>query len=155
PASQGQVVVLDREAAGTPEGLRRLSYDGRELPLTARDIHTPQITTRDVDRGDAPHYLFKEISEAPGSFRKTLRGKIVDRAGLLDVRLPAETLSETVLERLHSGEVRRVLVIGQGTAAVAGQSLAHALRTALGGAEISVDAMTATELSGFGLRSNM
>src|SRR5260370_12564826 len=127
PASQGQVVILERRRAGTLLGVRRLSYDGRELPVGEADLQVPQITTRDVDRGDAPHYLLKEISEAPASFRKTLRGKIVERDGLLDVRLPAETLPASVLEALRSGAIRRLLVIGQGTAALADQHLVQAL----------------------------
>ena len=32
--------------------------------------------------------LLKEMTEAPASFRKTLRGRVVDRGGRLDVRLP-------------------------------------------------------------------
>ena len=53
----------------------------------------PQITTRDVDRGDAPHYLLKEITEAPGVVpQDAARPSIVERDGLLDVRLPPETL---------------------------------------------------------------
>jgi glucosamine--fructose-6-phosphate aminotransferase (isomerizing) len=49
-----------------------------------------------------------------------------------------------------------VLVIGQGTAAVAGQSLAAALRHALGNRhDIDVRALPATELSGFGLAGDM
>ena len=53
----------------------------------------PEITTRDVDRGDAPHYLLKEITEAPESFRKTLRGKLVERRRRLDVRLSPAVLA--------------------------------------------------------------
>ena len=75
----------------------------RASAVDARRCTPPQITTRDVDRGDAPHYLLKEITEAPASFRKTLRGKIVERDGLLDVRLPAETLPAEVLERAAFG----------------------------------------------------
>ena len=41
PASQGQVVVLDRRRAGTLAGIRRCSYDGRELPVTDADVQTP------------------------------------------------------------------------------------------------------------------
>jgi len=37
PASQGQVVMLDRRRAGTLAGVRRLSYDGRELPVGEAD----------------------------------------------------------------------------------------------------------------------
>jgi glucosamine--fructose-6-phosphate aminotransferase (isomerizing) len=155
PASQGQVVVLDRAQAGTIAGIRRLSYDGRELPIDESEMQVPQITTRDVDRGDAPHYLLKEINEAPASFRKTLRAKIVDRDGQLEVRLPQDTLPERVVEALRAGVIRRVIVIGQGTAAIAGQSLAQALRAAIAGSEIRVEAMLATELSGFGLTEDM
>jgi len=152
PTTQGQVVVLDRAHAGALTGVRRMSYDGRALPVETAELQTPQITTRDVDRGDAPHYLLKEIIEAPASFRKTLRGKIVERDGLLDVQLPSETLTDAVRARLRDGSITRVLAIGQGTAAIAGQSFAHVLRRA---AAVNVEAMAATELSGFGLGANM
>jgi glucosamine--fructose-6-phosphate aminotransferase (isomerizing) len=155
PASQGQVVVLDRRRAGTLAGVRRLSYDGRDIPVRDTDLQVPQITTRDVDRGAAPHYLLKEITEAPASFRKTLRAKIVERDGRFDVRLPAETLPQRVLDALRAGTIKRVLVIGQGTAAIAGQSLVQALRGAIAGSAITMESMLATELSGFGLAADM
>jgi glucosamine--fructose-6-phosphate aminotransferase (isomerizing) len=156
PASQGQVVVLDRARAGTLAGVRRLSYDGRELPVDEADLQVPQITTRDVDRGDAPHYLLKEITEAPASFRKTLRAKIVQHDdGLLDVHLSSEALPDSVRAALRSGAIRRVLVIGQGTAAIAGQSLVQALRGAIAGSPVTMEATLATELSGFGLTADM
>ena len=50
--------------------------DGSPVPLTGADIHTAEITTRDIDRAGFRHFLLKEISEAPRSFRKTLRGRI-------------------------------------------------------------------------------
>ena len=155
PASQGQIVVIDAREAGTVGGINRQSYDGRSLPVAEAELQTPEITTRDVARGDAAHYLLKEMAESPDSFRKTLRGRIVDRDGRLDVRLPAETFSPVVLERLHAGTVRRVLVIGQGSAHVAGQSLARVLREALGDRPVPVEALTATELSGFELAADM
>jgi glucosamine--fructose-6-phosphate aminotransferase (isomerizing) len=152
PTSQGQVVVLDRARAGELAGVQRLSYDGRALPVASEELQTPQITTRDVDRGDAPHYLLKEMLEAPSSFRKTLRGKIIERDARLDVQLPSETMTDTVRARLRDGSITRVLVIGQGTAAIAGQSLAYVLR---GASSVQVEAMLATELSGFGLTADM
>src|SRR5262249_39567551 len=109
----------------------------------------------DVDRGTAPHYLLKEISEAPHSFRKTLRAKIVEHDGRLDVQLPEEALPPEVLTRLGAGDIRRVIAIGQGTAAVAAASFAHVLRNAIPDRTVAVDGMTATELSGFGLRADM
>ncbi|MGQ0826088.1 MAG: SIS domain-containing protein [Actinomycetota bacterium] len=150
PATQGQVVALSAAA-----GIDRRSYDGTALPVDPSELARPEITTRDVDRGTAPHYLLKEISEAPASFRKTLRGKVIERDGRLDVRLPPEALPAPVVGRLRSGSVQRVLVIGQGTAAIAGRSLAHTLRTVLRGRPITVDALPATELSGFGLANDM
>jgi glucosamine--fructose-6-phosphate aminotransferase (isomerizing) len=150
PATQGQIVAVTADGR-----IDRRSYDGTVLPVSDDEFQRPEITTRDVDRGDAPHYLLKEITEAPGSFRKTLRGKIVERGGRLDVHLPPETIPHALSERLHSGAIRRVVVIGQGTAAIAGQALAHALRRAVRSRDVSVDAMTATELSGFGLDQDM
>lgn len=162
-ATRGQIVVVDGTRAGTLDGVTRMAYDGTVLPVLDTDLHEAQITTRDIDRGDYPHFLLKEISEAPDSFRKTLRGKIVDapveagtpsRGTRLQVRLGAETLPEPLVAALRSGQIRRVLVIGQGTAAVAGQSLAFALRDAVEG-RLIVDAVHATELSGFGLHGDM
>jgi glucosamine--fructose-6-phosphate aminotransferase (isomerizing) len=155
-ASRGQIVMLDAGGAGTVEGIERISYDGTALPVHASELVTPQITTRDIDRGEFPHYLLKEISEAPASFRKTLRGKIAERDGVPVVELPHETLSEELRAQLRGGQFRRVLVIGQGTAAVAGQSLVAALQRALGPShDVTVEALLATELSGFRLSSDM
>ena len=155
-ASRGQIVVLDGSHAGTVEGIRRTGYDGTPLPVSHDDLTRAEITTRDIDRGDAPHYLLKEIGEAPSSFRKTLRGKLVEQEGRVRVALGDETLPPDVRTRLRDGEIRRVLVIGQGTAAVAGQSLATALLDALGDDRcLDVRAMPATELSGFGLAGDM
>ncbi len=154
-ATRGQVVVVDGARAGTLEGLTRCAYDGTPRPVAADELQVAQITTRDVNRGAFPHYLLKEISEAPDSFRKTLRGKVVDDAnGGLHVRLDPSTLPDTLRGRLQDGTIRRVVVIGQGTAAVAGQSLAFALDDVLAG-RLTVQASHATELSGFGLRDDL
>jgi glucosamine--fructose-6-phosphate aminotransferase (isomerizing) len=155
PATRGQVLVLDGTHAGSIDGITRLAYDGTVLPVSADELATASITTRDIDRGDAPHYLLKEITEAPSSFRKTLRGKLVERDGGLRVVLPPETLPDEVRARLRDRQIQRVLVIGQGTAAVAGQSLVVALEEAIDHGAIEVDAKLATELSGFELRDDM
>src|SRR5690606_35332173 len=77
--SRGQVVELDGSLAGTVDGIRRFAYDGTPLPVTEAELVVPEVTTRDIDRGAYRHFLLKEIEEAPGSFRKTLRGKIATR----------------------------------------------------------------------------
>ncbi|MGH9281894.1 MAG: SIS domain-containing protein, partial [Acidimicrobiales bacterium] len=122
------------------------------------EVRTAEITTRDIDRAGFPHFLLKEITEAPSSFRKTLRGKIVPAPtgnGELAASLGDETLPPALRARLRDGAVRRIRVIGQGTAVVAGRSLATALTDWLAGAGISVEALPATELSGFGLDDDM
>ena len=126
-ASRGQIVVLDAAGAGTLDGIERMAYDGTPLPVTSDDLTSAQITTRDIDRGDFRHFLLKEITEAPASFRKTLRGKLVEQDGGPAVVLGPDTLPEDVRTALRSGAIDRVLVIGQGTAAVAGQALAATL----------------------------
>jgi glucosamine--fructose-6-phosphate aminotransferase (isomerizing) len=151
----GQVIVLDGDHAGTLDGVLRIGYDGAELPVAPGEVRTAEITTRDVDRGGFPHYLLKEISQAPLSVRKTLRGRLVLHDGRPVVALGEETMPAVVRQRLAGGSVRRIVAIGQGTAAVAGQSLVATLRPLVAGSGITVEAIPATELSGFGLADDM
>jgi glucosamine--fructose-6-phosphate aminotransferase (isomerizing) len=154
--SRGQVVALRGDAAGTLSGITRVSYDGTDLPVTADDVQTAQITTRDIDRGAYPHFLLKEVVEAPGSWHKTLRGHVVEGPdGLLSASLGDETIPQSVADRLRSRAIERVVVIGQGTAAVAGQSLALTLGALTDATDLRVEATPATELSGFGMRPDM
>jgi len=152
--SGGEIVVLDGAGAGELDAIVRLAYDGGERPLTESDVVTAEVTTRDIDRGDSPHFLLKEISEAPNSFAKTLRGKIVERDGNLHAVVGDRALPADIAARLTDGSIERIRVIGQGTAAVAGQSTAAILDELTDGA-LDVDAITATELSGFGMHLDM
>ncbi|MFO1076315.1 MAG: SIS domain-containing protein [Planctomycetota bacterium] len=154
-ASRGQVVVLDRAGAGELAGITRLAYDGTPLPLADRQLATAAVTTRDIDRRGFRHFLAKEIHEAPLSFQKTLRGRIATRNGRHAVALPDASLPAAVRDALQNGRTARVLVIGQGTAAVAGQAVAAAIADALQPRGIAVQALPATELSGFGLVDDM
>ena len=153
-AGRGQIVELDEDSAGELKGVSRWSYDSAELPVTAADVVRASITTRDIDRGHHPHYLLKELTQAPDSFRKTLRGKIIDTAAGPRVSLGPEILPDRLRDALRSGSVNRVLAVGQGTAAVACESLAAALGSLAEGA-VTALALPATELSGFGLRRDM
>ena len=91
-----------RSTARVPATRRASSafgYDGSARPVTVDEVTIAEVTTRDINRGDAPHFLLKEISEARMSFAKTLRGKIVEHDGLLsavvgDVALPPPSASE-------------------------------------------------------------
>jgi len=154
-ASRGQVVVLDRDGAGEVAGITRIAYDATDLPVSDDDLTTAAVTTRDIDRGDFPHYLLKEIGESPNSLQKTLRGRIAQKNNRLEVALPESSLPKAAVEWLQQGKTRRILVIGQGTAAVAGQAIAGAIADAVETSDIAVVATPATELSGFGLGDDM
>ena len=156
---RGQIVELDGSRAGLIEGVSRRSYDGAPLPVGPGEVSTASITTRDIDRGDHRHYLLKEIGEAPASFRKTLRGRIIDTADGPGLSIGPDTLPEAVRSGLRDGSVSKVLAIGQGTAAVAGESFARSLRRLLADAgragSLDVTALPATELSAFHLQADM
>ena len=94
-ATRGQVVTIDVDHAGTVEGIGRTAFDGSALRVRADELVDAEITTRDIDRGDYPHFLLKEISEAPASFRTTLRGRIVEHDGMLAVALGTDTLPDS------------------------------------------------------------
>jgi glucosamine--fructose-6-phosphate aminotransferase (isomerizing) len=152
----GQVVVLERERAGTLAAVRRIGYDGVPRPIEPAEVCTAEITARDIDRSGFPHFLLKEISEAPRSLTKTLRGKIVEGDdGLLSVKLGSEVLAPAIVKLLEDGAVARIRVIAQGTAAVAAESVAASIAAELGALPIRVDAALATELSGFELADDM
>ncbi len=156
--SRGQVVVLNSDDAGDLSALRRFSYDGTTLPVADADIVDAEITTRDVDRRGFRHFLLKEITESPESFRKTLRGRIISTDSdqptpTLRVELGRECLPDRLVKDMADRRIANIIVIGQGTAAVAAHSLAHFLRQELPDRHVS--SVQATELSGFGMQADM
>ncbi|MEZ5349871.1 MAG: SIS domain-containing protein [Microthrixaceae bacterium] len=154
-ATRGQVVSIRSDSVGSAESIARYSYDGTELPVGEDDLTVAEITTRDIDRGDFPHFLLKEVTDAPHSFRTTLRGRLIEQDGTWNVTIPEASLPAAIVGRLADGSIQRVLVIGQGTAAVAGQSLAGFLTELLVDTDVRVSALPATELSGFSMRADM
>lgn len=154
PSSRGQVAMLSGADAGELTGVQLVSYDGRELELSQDKVLTAEITTRDINRGEHKHFLAKEIAEAPESFRKTIRGRIIENDGVLTTDLGEMVLPKAICDRLASGAITKVRVIGQGTAAVAGQALARLLNELIG-IGMSTQALLASELSGFGLQLDM
>ncbi len=154
PSSRGQVATLSVADAGELDGIILQSYDGSKITLNTSDVLTAEITTRDINRGEHKHFLSKEIAEAPQSFSKTLRGRIVEKNGLLVVELGESVLPKSVRDRLASGSITKVRVIGQGTAAIAGQALARLLKK-LVDIHLNIEALPASELSGFELSLDM
>ncbi|MFY9398284.1 MAG: SIS domain-containing protein [Desulfomonilia bacterium] len=155
--TRGQIFVLSNAAGGGLSGIEAMCYDGAPLELGPGDIRRAEITTRDIDRESFPHFLLKEILDSPESVRKTLRGKYRLGEGLQDVTF---NLDEAVVPRrlknaIAKGEIRRIFVVGQGTAAVAGAAVAEAVSRSLKGSGIAVQALKATDLSGFNLDDDM
>jgi len=157
PETAGQVFVLDTSKRGV-EGIEVYSFDGTELGSSVLKVHSAEITTRDINRGAFSHFLLKEISEAPESIRKTIRGKFFlsrsDDQLKVRMNLDERVIPKRVLEMLQQGQLRRVYLIGQGTAAVAGQAVSVIMQKMLGGA-ITVQALKATELSGYSMDKDL
>lgn len=153
--NSGEVLTIDSRDAGHLHAMGRWTYDGSARPITDADIATASITTRDIDRRDHAHFLEKELHESPHSMRKTLRGRIANVGGMLRASLGEEVIPPQLVPRLTDGSIRRIVVIGQGTAAVAGKAVAAAIGDAFGRDHLQVIATTATELSGFRLVPDM
>lgn len=151
----GEVVRLTPSEAGEPlSGVERLGYDGVVRPIEAKRWKPAPIATRDIDRGGYSHFLLKEISQAPSSVERTLRGKFVLQgpAGAptgARFLLDESVIPKAVRDGLARKTIKKLLVIGQGTAAVAGQAASETMAQLLRPAGIDVRALPATELSGF------
>ncbi|MDI6777346.1 MAG: SIS domain-containing protein [Syntrophales bacterium] len=156
----GQIFVLDQDSEGGLSGIRALNYDGTPLNLQPEDIRKAEITTRDIYRGDYPHYFLKEITESSVSVKKTLRGKYRISEGqkggkAVIFNLGQDVVPEKLRDALLRDEIRNITVIGHGTAAVAGAAIAEAFVRYLKDTRIRIEVRIASELSGFFLRDDM
>jgi glucosamine--fructose-6-phosphate aminotransferase (isomerizing) len=143
---QGTVLALPRHGSGTLAAVRRWDGDGVARPVEPSEVRTAEVTTRDLALDSAVHYLHKEIHEAPSSFRKTLRGRLRQQPAGPAASLPPSSLPPDVRRRISSGQVREIVVVGQGTAAVAAQGVAQFVRAAVDD-RLVVTAMPASEFS--------
>ena len=153
--TKGQLYVL--EDGG---GIRASCYDGHPLEVGDEKIQKAQITTRDIDRKGYPHFLLKEIADAPLSVKKTLRGKYrieyrTNGSASVTFNLGEDIIPKKLHDALSRGEIRNIFVIGQGTAAVAGAAIAGAFSTYIKGLGIAIEAKAASELSGFSLEEDL
>ena len=111
-----------------------------------------QIFARDIFRGNYGTYIEKEIAEAPSGIAKTLAGKYLNQDDKIKFQIQSFGNGEMLLRRLSDRDqpaIRRIIVVGQGTAAIAGMGIAHLIRRNIAPAGISVEAGTASELFGF------
>ncbi len=154
---QGQIFILDQDSHGGLEGIQAHYYDGTPLVLKPEDVKTTELTSRDINRQAFPHYFLKEISEAPLSVERTLRNRWkarTDEEGLLAIALDTSVVPDVLRQAVASDRLRRIYFVGQGTAGVAALACANILRHYLDDPGVQIDALKASELSGFILDDN-
>lgn len=152
--TQGQIFTLSQKSDGGIEGIQAMFYDGTPIKLGEKDIKHTEITSRDIDRQKFPHYFLKEISESPVSVEKTIQNRWKIKEGSKDTYITAmdETIIPLSLQRaLTEDRIRRIFFVGQGTAGVASLACADILSYYLDDPRIQINALKASELSGFKL----
>ena len=153
--TQGQIFVLDQASPGGVEGLRAMRYDGTPLALRPSNLKHTALTSRDIDRQSYPHYFLKEISESPASVERTLQNRWKIREdGRRVTALDERVIPETIDRALRAGSIRRIYFIGQGTAGVAALACANLLTHYLRDPSVNVQALKASEFSGFVLQED-
>ncbi len=156
--TQGQFFILDQASAGKLEGIQGFYYDGTPIALTEKDIKSTEITSRDIDRQNFPHYFLKEISEAPVSVEKTIQNRWKIKPGEKDryvIALNEAAVPQKIRLALLEERIRRIFFVGQGTAGVAAQACADILNYYMDDPGLQIQALKSSEMSGFKLgRSN-
>ena len=151
--TQGQIFVLDCDSEGGVEGIKAMYYDGTPIDLSEDDIRETEITSRDIDRQNYPHYFLKEISESPGSVEQTIQGRlaILEKDGKKrpQVLLDSSVIPPRLESALRENKIRKVFFIGQGTAGVAASGCTVLLRDYFNHTDIRVASFKASEFSGF------
>ncbi|MGD2272392.1 MAG: SIS domain-containing protein, partial [Desulfobacterales bacterium] len=156
--TQGQIFILSQQSNGGLKGIKAMHYDGTPVDIKEEDIKRTEITSRDIDRQDFPHYFLKEISESPDSVKMTLqnRWKISGDSrryviALDDTIVPKPLRKALEGGRWAKGRIRRICFVGQGTAGVAALACANILNYYLRDPGVFISALKASELSGFNL----
>lgn len=151
--NRGQIVVLDQNSEGGVSGIQSVYYDSTPIRIEEDHVLTSQITSRDIDRQNFPHYFLKEISESPASVEKTLEHKIRQspETGLFTTCLDETVIPAALAADFKNNRIKKVCFIGQGTAGIAAQGCADLLNFYLGDQGIDIRALKSSELSGFSI----
>ena len=156
---EGQIFILDQESSGELTGIKALYYNGEPIQLSEDIIKQTEITSRDIDRQDFPHYFFKEISESPESVEKTIqnRWRISQKNGKRHplIILDHKAMPPVLAEAFTQNKIRKILFIGQGTAGIAANACAELLRYYLTSSSIDIAPLKASEFSGSLLKKNL
>jgi glutamine---fructose-6-phosphate transaminase (isomerizing) len=155
--TRGQIFILDQMSSGGLDGIKAQYYDGTPFALNDTDVKFTEITSRDIDRQEFPHYFLKEISESPASVEKTLRNRWKvkeDDPSQYEIVLDESVIPPSLQEALEKDRIRRIFFIGQGTAGVAALACANIMNYYLDNPVIQIGALKASEFSGFQLNEN-
>ena len=149
---RGQIVLLDQNSNGGVSGIKSFYYDNTPIIIEKNQILTSQITSRDIDRQNLPHYFLKEVSESPDSVEKTLENRFkLDPDNLFTTSLDEAAIPKSLENDLKASKIKKIYYIGQGTAGIAAQGCADLLNFYIGDKDIDIRAMKASELSGFSI----
>lgn len=150
---KGQIVILDQNSSGGVSGIHSFYYDNTPICIDDHHVMTSQITSRDIDRQNFPHYFLKEISESPNSVEKTLENKVrfLTESNRFATSLDQTMLPKTLEADFKNDRIKKVYFIGQGTAGIAAQGCADLLNFYLGDKGIDIRALKSSELSGFNI----
>lgn len=143
------------EAPSESELEARYVEGGASAVLGTRAI---EIFSRDIWRGEHPHFLAKELSEAPESIAKTLRGKYRRAVDAVHFQERGPHSFEALLARLRDPRAPRfeeVLAIGQGTASIAAMGAAWLIEQATAGSGLRVSWAKGSEVCGFGVERSL
>lgn len=141
------VILRDNDPADCVPTARYLD-NGEEVALKEEKI---EIFSRDIFRGEYNHYIEKEVHEASSSVRNTLHGKYLKDDKGVTFLPEGFGNGPALVERIRGGNtpIKRIICVGQGTAAVAALAVATLLRRTLKGSELSIEHYTGSELIGF------
>jgi glucosamine--fructose-6-phosphate aminotransferase (isomerizing) len=129
-----QVVHLDDGELATvrADGYRTFTSDARATTKTAETV---EWTADEYERGAHEHFMVKEIHEQPESVQRAIRGR-------LDERFHTVHLGGLNMDAREAREIRRVKILGCGSAYYAGQLGAQFIEEV---ARIPADAEPASE----------
>jgi glucosamine--fructose-6-phosphate aminotransferase (isomerizing) len=150
----GRLVRLQRSGQGESSAVRQWEVSPQLRELPDAEVRVAEVTSRDLALGSFEHYLEKELNEAPRSFQNTIRGRIAELNGKRSVSLSEAAVPQQIRARIVGGQLSRMVVLGQGTAAVACQGIAQLIST-MTGDRLAVSAMPASEFSAWQLHSDL
>ncbi|NDV18556.1 SIS domain-containing protein [Pseudodesulfovibrio sp. JC047] len=146
---QGGVSVILRDTDPADRApVARFLDSGDTVELTEEKI---EIFSRDIFRGKYTHYIEKEIHEASNSVRNTLHGKYLRKGTTIEFLPEGFGNGPDLIKRFKdtTTPIKRIICVGQGTAAVAAMAVGQLLRRTLAGTGLSVESYTGSELIGF------